>query len=422
MSFRIMNPALIVATITTLLTWSATRPARAEDWPCWRGPHHDGISRETGLLKQWPKDGPKQLWKVSLSGGFSSIVVDKGKLLTQTKEGNQEIVVCLEPATGKELWRYKYECDYKAHPTFTGGGFPPSRTGPRATPAVDGELVYTLGATGILLCLEVGTGKLVWQQELLKLGGTKCPWHGYCGCPLVVGERVYVHPGGPKGKSIAALDKRDGKVLWQTLDDPPGHATPVWAEVAGTGQLIFFTGAGAIGVAPENGKLLWRYPWKTQFGLNIATPIVTDGKVFVSSNYGTGAAMFHLTDKPEPETVWKALSMHNHFSCSVLYEGAVYGFSEQRLRCVDFATGKVLWDNVSGLRRGSLLLADGLLILLGEHGELALAKATPTEYVEISRCQILDKKALTWTVPVLSDGRLFVRNENTLLALQVKGE
>src|SRR5205823_3616815 len=147
------------------------------------------------------------------------------------------------------------------------------------------------------------------------------------------------HPGGKNGKSIAALDKNDGKVLWQTLDDPAGHATPVWAEVAGSAQVIFFTGAGAVGVAPDDGKLLWRYPWKTQFGLNIATPIVADDKVFLSSNYGTGAAVLRLTGKPEPETVWKALSMHNHFSCSVLYQGALYGFSEQRLRCVDFATG-----------------------------------------------------------------------------------
>lgn len=394
--------------------------ARAEDWPCWRGPHHDGISRETGLLKSWPKDGPKKLWRVQLTGGFSSVVVANGRLFTQTKQGNEEIVLCLDPTTGNENWRVKYACNYKDHPTFTGGGFPPSRTGPRSTPAVDGDYVYTLGATGILHCLDTATGKIVWRQELLKLGDRTCPSHGYCSSPLVMGERVYVNPGGANGKSIAALDKHDGKVLWQSLDDSPGEATPVWIEPNGVPQVLFFTGKAAIGVAPDDGKELWRYPWKTLYDLNIATPIYAEGKVFVSSNYGTGAAVFRLTGKPEPETIWKALSMHNHFSCSVLHEGAVYGFSEQRLRCVDFATGKVLWDNVSGLRRGSLVLADGLLILLGEHGELALAKATPTAYTEISRCQVLDSKALTWTVPVLCDGRLFVRNENALLALEVK--
>jgi len=419
MAFRIGNRLLAVIFCMVSFAAGSMRPARAEDWPCWRGSHRDGISRETGLLTQWPKGGPRQLWKVQLSGGFSSVAVAEGRLFTQTKENNQEIVLCLEPATGKELWRYAYDCDYKAHPTFTGGGYPPSRTGPRATPVVDGARVYALGATGILHCLEAKTGKVVWQQELLKLAGRTCPSHGYCGCPLVVGERVYVDPGGPKGKSIAALDKNDGKVIWQTLDDAIGHATPVWALVAGAPQVIYFTGAGAIGVAPENGKLLWRYPWKTQFDLNIATPIYADGKVFISSNYGTGAAVFRLSDKPTPETVWKALTMQNHFSCSILHEGALYGFSEQRLRCVNFETGKVQWDKVGGLGRGSLVLADGMLILLGEHGQLVLAKATPTEYTEVSRCQILDAKALTWTVPVLSGGRLFVRNENTLLALEV---
>jgi outer membrane protein assembly factor BamB len=404
----------------SLMLLASLRPASAEDWPCWRGPHHDGISRETGLLTKWPKEGPKQLWKVPLTGGFSAVVVANGRLFAQTKEGNEEIVVCLEATTGKEIWRYKYECDYKAHPTFTGGGYPPSRTGPRATPAVDGEYVYTIGATGIVLCLEATTGKVVWRQEFLKLGERTCPSHGYCASPLIVGERVYTHPGGSKGKSIAALDKHDGKVLWQSLDDPAGHATPVWAEVAGVAQVIFFTGAGAVGVAPEDGKLLWRYPWKTQFDLNIATPIYSDGKVFVSSNYGTGAAVFRLTGKPECQTVWKALTMQNHFSSSVLYEDALYGFSEQRLRCVDFQTGKVRWDKVAGLNRGSLVIADGHLILLGEHGLLVLAKATPTEYTEVSRCQILDPKPLTWTVPVLANGILYVRNENTLLALALK--
>src|SRR5262249_9610139 len=131
----------------------------AEDWPCWRGPQHDGISRETGLLTSWPKDGPKQLWKVALTGGFSSLGVAEHRLFTQTKAGNEEIVLCLDPSTGKELWRFKYECNYKAHPTFTGGGAPASRTGPRATPVVDGDRVFALGATGILHCLDAATGK-----------------------------------------------------------------------------------------------------------------------------------------------------------------------------------------------------------------------------------------------------------------------
>jgi outer membrane protein assembly factor BamB len=409
----------LIATMFACIGAILATPALAEDWPCWRGPYGDGISRETGLLKEWPAGGPRQLWKIDLSGGWSSLAVADGRLFTQTKKNNEEIVLCLDPATGREIWRYAYACDYSAHKSFTGGGMPKSRTGPRATPTVDGDRVYTLGATGILLCLEAKTGKKIWEQDLLKIGGCKCPTHGYCSCPLVMGERLYVQPGAPDGKSIAALDKKDGTVIWTALDDPIGDATPVWVQAGVSPQIIFFTGIAAVGVAPQDGKLLWRYPWQTRYDLNIATPIYADGRVFISSNYGTGGAVFRLTGNGEPETVWKSKAMQNHFTTSVLYEGHLYGFSELRLRCVEFQTGKIKWEK-TGLGRGSLVIADGHLILMADHGDLVLAKATPDAYTEISRCEILDKDKLSWTVPVLSDGRLFVRNENTLLALDLK--
>jgi outer membrane protein assembly factor BamB len=419
MLLRFESARVYVPMLIALL--AAGQPAQAEDWPRWRGPNQDGISRTTNLLKEWPADGPRELWRVKLFGGFSSVVVASGRVFTQTKEKNEEVILCLDAATGKDVWRYRYACDYAAYPTFTGGGMPASRTGPRATPAIDGERVYAQGATGILLCLDAKTGKRIWRQDLLQIGGRDCPRHGYCGCPLIVGERIFVQPGGSKGKSLAALDKHDGHVLWQSLDDPIGQSTPVWADVGGTPQVIFFTGVAAVGVSPADGRLLWRYPWRTQYDLNIATPIYHDGKVFVSSNYGTGAAVFRLTGKAEPETLWKSSAMQNHFSSSVLYQGHLYGFSTNRLRCVDFATGKVKWD-AAGLGRGSLLIADGYLILLGDHGQLVLAKATPEAYTPISRCQVGDPTPLTWSVPVLCDGRLFIRSENELRALQVGGK
>jgi outer membrane protein assembly factor BamB len=370
-------------------------------------------------MKDWPTEGPKQLWKTPLSGGFSSIAIVDDRVFTQTKEMNQEVIVCLEAATGKEVWRYRYDCDYTAFPTFTGGGMPASRTGPRATPVVAGDNVYVLGATGTLVCLEAKTGKKVWQQDLLRIANRKCPSHGYCGSPLVVGERVYVNPGGPNGNSIAALATKDGAVVWHTLDDPDGKATPIWVDVGGSPQVIFFTGVGAIGVAPEDGKLIWRYPWSTRFDLNIATPIYSNGQVFISSNYGSGGAVFRLTNTEKPETVWKELSMQNHISTSVLYECHLYGFSEHRLRCVDFQTGKVMWDK-TGLGRGTLLVANGHLIILGDHGQLVLAKATPAAFTQVSRCQVFNQETLTWTVPVLSNGRLFIRSQDSLIALDLR--
>jgi outer membrane protein assembly factor BamB len=348
------------------------------------------------------------------------VAVD-GRVFTQTKEKNQEVVVCLDAATGKDLWRYRYDCDYAAHKTFTGGGMPASRTGPRATPAVDGDRVYALGATGILLCLETKTGNKVWQQDLLKLAGRDCPTHGYCGSPLVVGDRLYVEPGGPKGKSVAALDKKDGSVLWQALDDPIGQSSPVWAEVGAAPQVIFFTGAGAVGVAPADGQVLWRFPWKTTPLIHIATPLYADGQVFISSDYGTGGAVFRVKEKGEPETVWNKRTMQNHLSTSVLFEGHLYGVSQGRLCCLDFRTGEVKWDK-TGLGRGWVIVADGHLIALGDHGELFFAKATPKEYAEVSRCDVLDKDKLTWSAPVVSGGRLYVRNEDALVALDLTGK
>jgi outer membrane protein assembly factor BamB len=394
---------------------------RADDWPRWRGPQDDGISREAGLLKEWPTDGPRQLWSAKLGGGFSAIVVARDRLFTQTRDMKQEIVLCLDPATGKEIWRYGYDCDYKAFPTFTGGGMPASRTGPRATPTVEGDRLYTVGATGVLLCLDVQTGKKIWQQDLLKLSGVDCPKHGFCGCPLLVGDRLFVQTGGPNGKSVTALNKKDGSVIWQALDDPIGPSSPVQAEVGGTPQVIFFTGSAAIGVAAQDGKLLWRYPWKTQFDLNIATPIVHNGQVFISSNYSTGAALFRLNQTAEPETIWKSKSMQNHISTSVLFEGHLYGFSEQRLRCVEFETGTIKWDKAD-LGRGTVLVAGGQLIVLGEKGQLILARASAEGYSEISRCQVFDKNTLTWTVPVVSGGRLFVRSEYDLHAYDVSSK
>jgi len=421
----------IVTAVVTVLTAFAAQ-LNAQDWPRWRGQHFDGVSRETGLLNPWPKEGPRQIWQVGLSGGFSTVAVADGRLFTQTKDGTHELVLCLDAATGKELWRHRYVADYDAHVTFTSGPRPDSRTGPRATPTVDGDRVYVMGATGILIALEAKTGKEIWQHQMLRPAGkfpiadprstfppAEVPMHGISSSPLVVGDRLYVAPGGPSGKTLAALDKNTGKVIWEALDDGVGHASPIWSEVAGSPQLIFLTATAAVGLAPQNGRLLWRYPWKTTFDLNVATPVVADGHVFISSNYGKGGAMLRLNNTETPEKVWESVSMQNHFSTSVLHEGFLYGFSSTRLRCVDFKTGEVRWDK-TGFGIGSVIVADGNLIVLGEHGQLVLAKATPSAFTEISRTQVFPEETLTWTVPVVAGGRLFVRHQNGLVALELQ--
>jgi outer membrane protein assembly factor BamB len=410
-----MRSTLLLAVVVAIL---AVSPSRSDDWPCWRGPGGDGISRESGLLAKWPENGPRQLWRIKLTGGFSSMAVADGRLFTMTKENNQEIVLCQDAASGRENWRYPYDCDYKAHPTLT-GGYPPGKylSGPRATPAVSDGRVYTIGTTGILLCLDCKTGSRIWRVDLLQLAQRECPDPGYCASPLVKGDRIYLQSGGENGKSAFALNKSDGQVIWHGLNDRIGYGTPVWIDQASP-QVIFFTGEAVVGLAADSGKELWRYPWKTQYDLNVATPVYAEGRVFVSSNYGTGGAVFQLAASSKPQTVWKKKTMQNHCATSIFFEGNLYGFSERRIRCVNFQSGDVKWDH-SGLGLGTVLLADGKLIAFSDKGELYLLKAAPAAFEAISHFSVFPQRPLTWTVPVVSGGKLFVRSENELVAFGI---
>src|SRR5262249_16891518 len=230
-------------------------PPQVGDWPSWRGPHGDGISRETGILKTWPEEGLKVLWKAPLGGGYSSVAVAGGKLYTHTaRDKKEEIVLCFDAASGKELWRYGYDCDYDK--TLLSEQFD---HGPRSTPAVDGGRVYTLGATGVLLCLDAANGTKLWELDLPKMVAKRVTPFGYCGSPLVVGERLYVQAGGSKDNSILALNKQNGQVIWQSLNDRLSYSTPVWIEFNGAPQLVCFTSEGVVGVSPADGKALWRH-------------------------------------------------------------------------------------------------------------------------------------------------------------------
>lgn len=411
LGLRLATAALVLVAVSAI-------GAAADDWPYWRGLHRDGISRETGLLKAWPAEGPRVLWKKAVPGGYSSFAVAQGRLYTMTEDRKEEIVLCLDATTGKQVWEYRYAADYDLHP----GLDQRFKSGPRSTPVVDGGHVYALGTTGVLNCLEAKTGRLVWTLDLMKLGQRPIPEFGYSNSPLIAGDRLFVQPGGPKGNSLAAVDKRTGKILWKGQDDPIGYATPILIEAQGQPQVVYFTAVGIVALRPDTGQPLWRFAWKTNYDLNVATPIYTGGQLFLSSNYGRGAALLRL--KPGGpagpmgvEEVYRTANMQNHFSTSVLYRDHLYGFSNDRLRCVEWATGEVKWDQ-RGLGRGSLLLADGHLFALGDKGDLVLAEATPAAYVEKGRCKALPQGPC-WTGPVLANGRLYIRNETEIVALDV---
>jgi len=384
----------------------------SHDWPQWRGPSRDGISSETGLLAVWPTGGPTKLWEQSTGGGFSSTIVVAGRVYCLFQDGDREAIVCWNADTGRENWRYRYPASFKNN----------FGNGPRSTPTVDGNRLYAVGATGIMTCLQIDGAQpeLVWTKPLLEeFDAANLQW-GTSFSPLVDGNLVYINPGGPGGKSLVALDKATGAVHWQSLDDAAGYSSPILTEIAGLRQIVFFTETGLVAVTPDQGKLLWRYPWKTDFGANIATPIVAGDYVYISSGYGKGCALVKVekTDNGlAANLVYKNKKMKTHFSTCVLYQDHLYGFDDTILTCLNFRTGEVAWKE-RGFDKGSVTLADGDLVILGEYGQLALAQATPAGYHEKSRFVFSTSRC--WTVPVIAEGRLYVRNEEKIACYDLR--
>lgn len=392
------------------LGWLTLTTAAADDWPKWRGPQGDGISREKGLLARWPDKGPPELWRVPLGQGFSAVSVAGDRAYTMYGAPDGEFAVCLSVQDGKLLWRAPsgklYENSYG--------------NGPRATPCVDGDRVYTLGAGGALLCLEAQSGDKVWGFNVLdKFGGQNADF-GLSASPAVFGNMLVAVTGAKGGKSLVALDKSNGEVLWTSLDDKAGYSTPILVEVGGVPQLIVLMGEALVSVSPKDGRELWRHPWKTELDANVATPIFHKDRLFISTGYGTGCGMFELTApgaKPSAKLLWANKDMKNYFSTCVLVDGHLYGFNNTMLACMSFETGEVSWRQ-RGFNRGSVLVADGKLIVCGERGTLALAELSPKKYAEISKFQVSEDK--TWTVPTVAGGRLFVRDEKELVCLGLK--
>jgi outer membrane protein assembly factor BamB len=392
---------------------------QAGEWPQWRGPGRTGVSGETGWLTDWPARGPRQLWKKEAGVGYSSLAVAGGRVYTMLRQDDDEGVICWDAATGKEKWRRTYPGRYSRYRFDDKYG-----AGPRSTPTVDGDLVYAVGATGIFHCLRADSGKVEWRHDLLEeFHADNLQW-GVSFSPLVDGDLVFTSPGGTDGAGLAAFDKKTGDLKWKKLDDPAAYSSPVVSTAHGTRQIVFFTRTGLVSVVPETGELLWRFPWETQYGANIATPIAVSNYVFISSGYGRGCAVVEVDDdrskkgdKLQAYRVYEHNRMRNHFSSSVLFKGYVFGFDESKLTCMDFRTGQIVWQE-GGYKKGSLLIANGYLIVLGENGKLAVGPASPDGFKAKSSFQVSREKC--WTVPVLAGGKLFIRDENHVICLNVR--
>ena len=409
----------VIKRFATMLfgTWflvGATLTAEADnhstsEWAQWRGPNRDGISSETGFLKNWPQEGPKVLWHIPFGDGYSGISIAQGKVYTMAAEGNDEYVICLDASRGEEVWRFR-----------SGAKFTESRgDGPRSMPTVHGDSVFALGAEGKLYALDAGDGTKLWAHNFVEEFDSKIPTWGFSSSPLIEGNLVLVEAGGKDGKSIVAFDKKSGDVVWTVHTDEVGYSSPIAINFGGVRQIIFLTSKTLLSVAPEDGQIYWKYAWPE--GINIATPIfIPDDKIFISASYDKGAVLLKMIADEGGigiEEVWKSRVMKNHFNSSVLQGDYLYGFDNAILTCIEANTGEEQWQQ-RGFGKGSLLLADGYLIILGEGGKLALVEANPNEYKEKARFQLFDDKC--WTVPTLAGGKLYLRTQKEMVCLDLR--
>lgn len=392
---------------------SVTAIHGAADWPQWQGPDRTRLSKETGLLKEWPASGPPLVWTATgLGSGYGSMAVAGDRVFLQGIRGRNSVVIALNRPDGKEVWSKALG----ASETNDRG------PGPRGTPTVDGDRLYVLTEHGDLACLKTD-GTAVWQRNILReFGGRQLRWL-ISESPLVDGPHVVVSPGGP-GAGMVKLDKMTGNTVWtaKDLSDPAGYSSIIAADVHGVRTYMTFTATAGVGVRASDGQLMFRYPNAANNVANIATPIFSNNRVFFTSAYGTGGGLLDLAaqnGEVKAKELYFTRDMKNHHGGVVLVDGYLYGFNDLILTCLEFATGRMMWRHRS-VGKGSVTFADGGLYLQSENNVVGLADATPSGYREKGRFTIPDKGLPSWAHPVVSDGRLYVRNQDTVLVYDVK--
>ena len=416
---RLQMTLVVVAT----LTGSAVGLV-AQDWPQILGPGRNGIYTGPPIVASFPRTGPPLLWKRDVGAGFAGPAVVADKLVLFHRVNNRETVEAMDAATGKTVWTFDYATSYRDDFGFD--------EGPRAVPVISGGRVFTHGADGWLHGLEFATGKKLWAVDTRRVFDAPKGYFGVATSPLVDGDRVMVNVGGKtglgsttpgEGGGIVGFDAASGKPLWTSTTDEASYSAPVMAEFAGQRTAVFFTRTGLVALDPANGTVRYQYRWRARMAasVNAASPIVVKDQIFLSASYGTGAVLLQVANNAV-KPVWSGdESLSNHYSTSVYKDGYLYGFEGrqefgQTLRCVELATGKVMW-NVDGFGAGSLLIAGEWLVIMRESGELALAAASPKAFRFNARAQLLP--GVVRAFPALADGRYFVRNDRQLSAFDL---
>lgn len=404
--------------LLSLFALALTLTLQAADWPQWRGPDRNGISRDTGLLQEWPEGGPKLRWKrTDIGTGYSSPVVVGDRVYMQTTKEKDEFAICLDAKTGKEIWKAPI------------GGVGVNRglpyPGTRSSPTVDDDRIYCLASDGQLSCLTLD-GKSKWKKDFTKdfggLSGTDQMSWAYCESVLVDGDLVIGTPGG-QDAALVALNKLTGAVVWKcALPAKEGaeYASIVPVQADGAKLYVTFLRKGLVGVDARTGKLLWQFPKIADFGANIMTPVVYKNQVFASTSRG-GAALLELKGTAEPKEIYFEKKLGTSIGGAVLVDGHLYGTTNAGLYCVEFATGKEKWQE-SSIGGASICFADGrLYVRMFSSGDVVLVEPNAKEYVEKGRVKQPDRsKFAAWPHPIVANGGLYVRDHDTLVCWDVK--
>lgn len=403
--------------IAWFLLFALVSTGAAADWPDFRGPHRDGVSSET-LTAKWPAEGPPVLWERPVGAGFANPVVANGRVILFHRRGSEEIVEALDADTGEEVWRFGYETSY--HDDF---GFD---EGPRASPVVAGGQVYTYGAQGMLTCLSFATGKQIWQVQARERFASPKGFFGAATTPLVDGRRLFLNVGGTDGAGIVAFDKDTGKVLWKATDHEASYSSPVMANFGDRPQVVFFTREGLLLLDPESGEILYQKRWRARShaSVNAAMPVVAGDRLFATASYGTGAIALRWSGQGFDELWSGEDSLTAHYATPVFSDGTLFGFDGrqeygQSLRAIDASSGKALWSE-ERFGAGTVLLVGDHLLILKESGELVVAAASREGFRVAARAQILP--GVVRAYPALANGRLYARDEKTLVCLDLNGE
>lgn len=368
----------------------------AGDWASWRGPNHDGISSEKGWNPEGLAGGAKVVWQAQVGNGYSAVAVTDGKVFTLGNDGEKDTVFCMDAGTGQVAWTYAYACS-------RGGGY----KGPRATPVLDGPAVFTYSQDGQLHCLKAADGSLMWKKNLSGDLGANPPKWNHAGSPLVLGQMLILNA----GSRGVALKKQTGEVIWGGDPGTCGYASPVPFKMRGKQAVAIFGQKELMAIDAVSGKVLWQFPWQTRYDVNAADPVIIGDSMFISSGYGRGCALLDFSGG-KPRKVWENKNMSNHFSSSVALDGHIYGIDGNagrgNLKCLEAAGGDQVWSHNTGF--GSLICADGKLIILNDSGKLMIVEASPRGYKQLSSAQTPLSKTC-WTMPILCDGLLYCRND-----------